>query len=74
LAIFFWHNATVQRNAATLQRTIAVSRQLAAESQTNLTGDPQLALILALRAYDSNPTEGRCPRFEKPCASPPFGR
>jgi WD40 repeat protein len=58
LAIFFWHNATVQRNAATLQRTIAVSRQLAAESQTNLTGDPQLALILALRAYDSNPTEG----------------
>ncbi|HYJ54339.1 MAG TPA: toll/interleukin-1 receptor domain-containing protein [Mycobacterium sp.] len=56
LAVVQWRNATVQRNNATAQRNAAVSRELAAYAQGSVTADPQLALILALRAYDSAPT------------------
>lgn len=56
IAVFQWHNATVQRREATEQRNAAVSREFAAYSRDTLTADPQLALILALRAYDSSPT------------------
>ena len=38
------------------QRDIATSRALAAESGNELEADPQLALLLALRAYQSSPT------------------
>ncbi len=56
LAVIFWRNAAVQRDEATTQRNAALSRELAAYSRDTLAADPQLALILALRAYDSSPT------------------
>ena len=51
-----WHSAVVQRKAAVQQRDVASSRALAAESGNELEADPQLALLLALRAYQSSPT------------------
>jgi WD40 repeat protein len=48
--------AIVQWRVATQQRNVATSRQLAAEAQNVLPSDPQLSLILALRAYDASPT------------------
>jgi WD40 repeat protein len=59
LAIFAgvqWHSADVQRKAAVTQREIAVSRALAAQSGNELLPDPQLGLLLALRAYGTSPT------------------
>ena len=56
LAVIFWRNAAVQRDEATAQRNAAMSRELALYSGDSLAADPQLALILALRAYDSSPT------------------
>jgi WD40 repeat protein len=51
-----WRSAVVQREAAVQQSGIATSRALAAESGNELEADPQLALLLALRAYQSSPT------------------
>lgn len=51
-----WRSAVVQRQAAVKQSDIATSRALAAESGNELEADPQLALLLALRAYQSSPT------------------
>lgn len=52
LAVF----ALVQRNSAVHQAHVATSRALAAQAQNHRTGDPQLALILALHAYHESPT------------------
>jgi WD40 repeat protein len=51
-----WRSAVVQRRAAVAQGEIATSRALAAESGNELLPDPQLALLLALRAYDTSHT------------------
>lgn len=51
-----WRSAVVQRRAAIVQGNIATSRALAAESGNELLPDPQLALLLALRAYHASPT------------------
>jgi WD40 repeat protein len=53
---FQWRAAVVQRRTADAQRDVAVSRALAAESSNSLEADPQLGLLLALRAYRSAPT------------------
>ena len=51
-----WRSAVVQQEATVQQRDIATSRALAAESGNEIQADPQLALLLALRAYQSSPT------------------
>jgi len=48
--------ALVQQHAAVIQRDTAQSRYLASQAQSQLQSDPQLSLILALRAYDTAPT------------------
>jgi WD40 repeat protein len=56
LAAVEWHVAVNQRHQAETERDIASSLYLAQESQGQLALDPQLALVLALRAYDFSPT------------------
>lgn len=58
------HTAQVQRHAAQVaeavavrQRDAALSGELASESSSVLTADPQLGLILALDAYKDSPTD-----------------
>ncbi|HEY6319553.1 MAG TPA: TIR domain-containing protein, partial [Acidimicrobiia bacterium] len=48
--------AVVQAVQAHHTAQLALSRQLAAYSNTVLSTDPQLSLLLALQAYDTNPT------------------
>jgi WD40 repeat protein/DNA-binding SARP family transcriptional activator len=49
--------AVNQRNDAERQRNIALSRQLALQSENALGDDPELSLQLALWALDTSPTE-----------------
>ena len=46
----------VQRDKASEQRDIALSRQIAGSAREQLDGDPELSLLLGLRAYDIAPT------------------
>lgn len=48
--------AFIQRDDATDQRDVAKSRELAANAQLQLPGDPELSLLLAQRAHDVSPT------------------
>jgi WD40 repeat protein len=48
--------AGVEWHSAVIQRDVANSRAWSAESGDELAADPQLALLLALRAYQSSPT------------------
>lgn len=50
------HQAEVQKHRAEVQRDRASSLYLAQESQSELPVDPQLALLLGLKAYDYTPT------------------
>lgn len=50
------HQAEVQRHLAEVQRDRASSLYLAEESQSELSTDPQLALLLGLRGYRYAPT------------------
>ncbi len=52
LASFAW----VQRGQARSQARTALSRQLAANARLQLAIDPELGLLLALRAYETKPT------------------
>jgi WD40 repeat protein len=56
VAVVEWRSAVHQRQIATEQRNVAVAALLADEARNTLASDPQLALILALRAYDTSPT------------------
>lgn len=51
-ALFLW-----QRNQIAQERNVAISRQLAADSVTNLQIDPELSILLALEAYRTSPTK-----------------
>lgn len=48
--------AVVQTGRVTAERDLAVSRQLVAAARSQLQVDPELALLLAQRAYDTMPT------------------
>jgi WD40 repeat protein len=52
-----WHVAVNQRQTAERERDVASSLYVAQESAGQLALDPQLALLLALRAYDFSPTQ-----------------
>ncbi|HTV10537.1 MAG TPA: toll/interleukin-1 receptor domain-containing protein [Acidimicrobiales bacterium] len=51
-----WRTAVNQRKQAEIQRDRASSLYVAQESQVQLAVDPQLALVLGLKAYDYSPT------------------
>jgi WD40 repeat protein len=51
-----WNTAVAQRRQADAQRDRASSLYVAQEAQSELSLDPQLALVLALKAYGYSPT------------------
>ncbi len=52
-----WRTAVNQRHQADEQRDKASSLYVAQNAQSELATDPQLSLLLALRAYDYDPTD-----------------
>jgi WD40 repeat protein len=52
-----WRTAVNQRHQADEQRDRASSLYVAQNAQSQLSTDPQLSLLLALRAYDYDPTD-----------------
>jgi WD40 repeat protein/DNA-binding SARP family transcriptional activator len=57
VALYQGREAGRQRRTAERERNVAVSRVLASESANTLDADPELALSLAMGAFDTSPTD-----------------